>query len=91
MIATKRIGNDVHHFYFIYVQSIFFCSYIYLMCFSFQMFDPSMLDSAIEEICSDGISDDISDEGIDLLGGMDENENKLRSISIFYFTLDLFK
>ena len=41
-----------------------------LICFSFQMFDPSMLDSAIEEICSDGISDDISDEGIDLLGGI---------------------
>ena len=39
--------------------------------FSFQMFDPSMLDSAIEEICSDGISDDISDEGIDLFGGID--------------------
>lgn len=39
--------------------------------FLFQMFDPSMLDSAIEEICSDGISDDISDEGIDLFGGMD--------------------
>ena len=36
------------------------------------MFDASMLDSAIEEICSDGISDDISDEGIDLLvGGID--------------------
>ena len=35
------------------------------------MFDPFMLDSAIDEICSDGISDDISDEGIDLLGGID--------------------
>ena len=45
--------------------------YINLIFFSFQMFDPSMLDSAIEEICSDGISDDISDEGIDLFGGMD--------------------
>ena len=27
IIATKRIDNDVHHFYFIYVQSIIFCSY----------------------------------------------------------------
>ena len=33
------------------------------------MFDPSMLDSAIEEICCDGISDDIFDEGIALLAG----------------------
>ena len=48
------------------------CIRINLICFSFQMFDPSMLDSAIEEICSDRISDDISDEGIDLLvGGID--------------------
>ena len=45
--------------------------YINLIFFSFQMFHPSMLDSAIEEICSDGISDDISDEGIDLFGGID--------------------
>jgi len=50
-----------------------------------------MLDSAIEEICSDGISDDISDEGIDLLGGIDWNVNKLKSVFIFYFTLDPFK
>ena len=49
---------------------MFYC-YINLIFFSFKMFDPSMLDSAIEEICSDGISDDISDEGIDLFGGMD--------------------
>ena len=55
------------------------------------MFDPSMLDSAIEEICSDGISDDISDEGIDLFVGMDQKENKLKSVFIFYFTIDLFK
>ena len=50
-----------------------------------------MLDSAIEEICSDGISDDISDEGIDLLGGIDQNENKLKSVFMFYFTLDPLK
>ena len=50
-----------------------------------------MLDSAIEEICSDGISDDISDEGIDLLGGIDQNENKLESVFMFYFTLDPLK
>ena len=36
------------------------------------MFDPFMLDSAIDEICSDRILNDInSDEGIDLLGGID--------------------
>ena len=44
---------------------------INLIFFSFQIFDPSILDSAIEEICSDAISDDISDEGIGLFGGMD--------------------
>ena len=33
-----------------------------------------MLDSALEEICSDGISDEISDEGMDLLGGMSLNK-----------------
>ena len=37
-----------------------------------QVIDTLALDSAIEEICSDGISDDISDEGIDLLGGTPE-------------------
>lgn len=37
--------------------------------FDFQMIDASRIDSALEDICSPAISDNISDEGLDWLGG----------------------
>lgn len=43
------------------------------------MFDTSLLDSALEEICSDGVSDEIS-EDMDLLGG---------TLSAFMFSIFL--
>ena len=57
--------------FILFMYKVLFFVPINLIFFSFQIFDPSILDSAIEEICSDAISDDISDEGIGLLGGMD--------------------
>ena len=48
--------------------------------------DASALDSALEEICSDGPSDEISDD-MDLLGGMSLLFNKCMycSCSCYFF------
>ena len=57
--------------FILFMYKVLFFVPINLIFFSFQIFSTSMLDSAIAKICSDAISDDISDEGIGLLGGMD--------------------
>ena len=56
--------------FILFMYKVLFFVPINLIFFSFQIFSPS-IDAAIENICSDAISDDISDEGIGLLGGMD--------------------
>ena len=58
--------------FILFMYKVLFFVPINLIFFSFQIFSPSIdHDAAIENICSDAISDDISDEGIGLLGGMD--------------------